>query len=267
MGKISKAQEAEQRRKYMQELRRKEQQAEKRKSRLMWQIVIIAIVLVVAISAVVIALTVTNKEKNDDGEPTSPPTMEDLDFSSIDASKYTTSPTETNYVKMNVNYVDKNGDRQSGDIIIRLYEEVAPITVKNFKSLVANKYYDNSTFHRVVENFMIQGGIPATGQVTASIKGEFSDNGVVNNLLHERGVVSMARTSEPDSASGQFFIMHKKNTQLDGQYAAFGYVVSGMDVVDGIANTEVKINPSMQYEVSKPVNTVTITYMTFVTPK
>ena len=157
------------------------------------------------------------------------------------------------YVTLTVQYVDSEGTEQTGDIVIKLRPDVAPITVENFESLVSSGFYDGLTFHRVYSGFMIQGGDPdgnGTGGSEKTIKGEFSANGVNNTLSHKRGVVSMARSSNYNSASSQFFICHADSTFLDGNYAAFGEVVSGMDVVDGIAGTAVVSNGS---EVSKPV--------------
>lgn len=128
----------------------------------------------------------------------------------------------------------KNGD----EIQAELYPEIAPISVNNFISLINKKFYDGLIFHRVIKGFMIQGGCPegtGMGGPGYSIKGEFSQNGVENNLKHTEGVLSMARTMIPDSAGSQFFIMHKDAPHLDGQYAAFGKVIKGMDVVDKIA--------------------------------
>ncbi len=126
-----------------------------------------------------------------------------------------------------------------GVIKLELYEDVAPITVKNFVNLVNDKFYNGLTFHRIIKGFMIQGGDPnkdGTGGSNNNIKGEFTSNGVKNNLKHERGVISMARSNDMNSASSQFFIMQETNNSLDGNYAAFGKVTSGMDVVDEIAN-------------------------------
>ena len=126
-------------------------------------------------------------------------------------------------------------------IKIELYPDKAPITVENFESLVKEGFYNGLIFHRVISGFMIQGGDPlgnGTGGSKKKIKGEFRSNGVQNDIKHVRGVVSMARSSNPDSASSQFFIMHKDAPHLDGQYAAFGKVVEGMDVVDEIAAAE-----------------------------
>ena len=123
-------------------------------------------------------------------------------------------------------------------IVVELYPEVAPITVENFKNLVKAKFYDGIIFHRVISGFMIQGGDPTgtgMGGSKKQIKGEFSSNGIKNTLSHERGVISMARTNIPDSASSQFFICHDDAKFLDGNYAAFGKVVEGIETVDEIA--------------------------------
>ena len=129
----------------------------------------------------------------------------------------------------------ENGKMMSGE----LYPDVAPITVKNFISLIEKNFYDGLIFHRVIPGFMIQGGgldAQMKEKACPSIKGEFRSNGVQNDLLHTRGVLSMARTMVKDSASSQFFIMHADAPHLDGQYAAFGKVTEGMDTVDYIAN-------------------------------
>ena len=156
----------------------------------------------------------------------------------------------SNYVCLTVRYTDDAGVSHTGDIIIELDPEQAPITVKNFQKLVKQGFYDGLTFHRVIEGFMIQGGDPkgdGTGGSKNDIKGEFSKNGVNNTILHERGVISMARSGERrnnlgqiidygyNSASSQFFIVHQTSAHLDGSYAAFGRVLSGMEYVDGIA--------------------------------
>lgn len=124
-----------------------------------------------------------------------------------------------------------------GTIMVDLYPEIAPITVENFVKLAEDGFYDGLTFHRVIKGFMIQGGDPkgdSTGGAEETIKGEFSKNGVENPLSHKRGVISMARSQMPDSASSPFFIVHEDSPHLDGEYAAFGYVTEGMDVVDKI---------------------------------
>ena len=128
-----------------------------------------------------------------------------------------------------------------GDVMkFELFPEIAPNTVNNFISLVQKGFYDGLTFHRIIKGFMIQGGCPegtGTGGPGYSIKGEFSQNGFPNDLKHEPGVLSMARSMMPNSAGSQFFIMHKTSPHLDGMYAAFGKVVDGMDVVNAIAET------------------------------
>jgi peptidyl-prolyl cis-trans isomerase B (cyclophilin B) len=128
-----------------------------------------------------------------------------------------------------------------GVVTAELYPGIAPNTVRSFISLVKRGFYDGLTFHRVIPGFMIQGGCPdgnGTGGPGYSIRGEFSSNGFENNMKHERGVLSMARARPKDSAGSQFFIMHARARHLDGEYAAFGVVTSGLDVVDAIAETE-----------------------------
>ena len=130
----------------------------------------------------------------------------------------------------------KNGDTMEAE----LYPEIAPITVENFLKLIEDKFFDGLIFHRVIEGFMIQGGgydEAGCHKECPSIKGEFKSNGFENNLRHEAGVLSMARTMIKDSASSQFFIMHKAAPHLDGEYAAFGKVTKGLEVVDKIATT------------------------------
>lgn len=130
---------------------------------------------------------------------------------------------------------------ENGDVMkAELYPEIAPNTVNNFISLIKKGYYDGLIFHRVIQGFMIQGGCPdgtGMGGPGYSIKGEFSGNGFANDLKHTPGVLSMARAMHPDSAGSQFFIMHKTSPHLDGQYAAFGKVTEGLDIVDKIAST------------------------------
>ena len=137
-------------------------------------------------------------------------------------------------------------EMEDGKVIkAELYPDVAPISVANFISLAGKGFYNGLIFHRVIKDFMIQGGCPkgnGTGGPGYCIKGEFSANGVPNPIKHERGVLSMARTSVPDSAGSQFFIVHADSPHLDGQYAAFGKVIEGMDVVDEIASVRVDYN-------------------------
>ena len=137
-------------------------------------------------------------------------------------------------------------EMENGDIIkAELYPEIAPNTVRNFVSLVSKGFYDGLIFHRVIRGFMIQGGCPngtGMGGPGYSIKGEFAQNGVENDLKHTPGVLSMARAMQPDSAGSQFFIMHEAAPHLDGAYAAFGKVTEGMDVVNKIAETATDYN-------------------------
>lgn len=177
---------------------------------------------------------------------------------------------------------ENNNENQSGNVVeganpvatitvkdygvmkVELYPDKAPNTVNNFISLANKGFYDGLTFHRVYKGFMIQGGCPngnGGGDPGYSIKGEFSGNGVENDLAHTRGVISMARSSSPDSAGSQFFIMHDDASHLDGQYAAFGMVTEGLDVLDKIADAEVTLNMSSG-EMSTPVNKIIIESIT-----
>ena len=137
-------------------------------------------------------------------------------------------------------------EMENGDIIkLELYPEIAPNTVNNFISLVKSKFYDGTIFHRVIRGFMIQGGDPegtGMGGPGYSIKGEFNANGFKNDLKHDKGVLSMARAMNPNSAGSQFFVMHENSPHLDGQYAAFGKVIEGQDVVDAIATVRTDWN-------------------------
>ena len=143
---------------------------------------------------------------------------------------------------------------QGGKIVAELYPETAPESVANFISLIQKGFYDGLIFHRVISGFMIQGGCPlgtGTGGPGYCIKGEFKLNGVKNNLSHKRGVLSMARSQSPNSAGSQFFIMHADGEFLDGQYAAFGKVLEGMDVVDAIAaqRTDANDRPAVEQKI------------------
>lgn len=189
------------------------------------------------------------------------PKYADIDLSDIDSLDGVAESTEaTDYVIIDV--------KDYGKIVVRLFPDVAPRTVENFKKLVAAKAYDGLIFHRVIDKFMVQGGGYKQGaditrdepEDADSIKGEFTQNGFVNNLKHTRGVLSMARTNVPDSASNQFFICHKTSgvKHLDGAYAAFGYVVYGMDVVDAIAKVSTDSN-------DQPVKDVVISSVRFAT--
>ena len=157
-----------------------------------------------------------------------------------------------------VTFTMENGDTMKAE----LYPEVAPNTVNNFISLVKKGFYDGLIFHRIISGFMIQGGDPdgtGMGGPGYSIKGEFSYNGVDNNLKHSRGVLSMARAQHPDSAGSQLFIMHANAPHLDGQYAAFGKLIEGEDVLDSIASVDTDWNDRPR----KPQVMKTVTVETF----
>lgn len=152
-------------------------------------------------------------------------------------------------------------EMESGDkIVLELYPDLAPITVKNFLKLVEKGFYDGLIFHRVIDGFMIQGGDPegtGMGGSGETIKGEFISNGISNPLLHEKGVLSMARADEPDSASSQFFICLEDSPHLNGQYASFGRVIEGMETVEKIGRVATDAN-------DKPLKDVVIKKMTVV---
>ena len=158
-------------------------------------------------------------------------------------------------------------EMENGDIMkAELYPDIAPISVNNFISLIQKGFYDGLIFHRVIKGFMIQGGCPdgnGTGGPGYHIKGEFAMNGVDNPLKHEKGVLSMARAMHPDSAGSQFFIMHETSPHLDGQYAAFGRIIEGQDVVDKIAEvaTDYSDRPREDQVMKKvTVDTMGVTY-------
>ena len=170
----------------------------------------ILIVLVVIVAAIIIVFSVRGKKSTES-------TTETIDA----AGKHHVEIQVKNY----------------GTIKVELDGDTAPITVANFLKLAQNGFYDGLTFHRIIDGFMIQGGDPkgnGTGGSDETIKGEFSGNGVDNDISHTRGTISMARSTDPDSASSQFFIVQSDSTFLDGDYAAFGHVTEGMDIVDKI---------------------------------
>lgn len=151
-----------------------------------------------------------------------------------------------------------------GKITVELEPESAPITVDNFVKLAKEGFYDGLTFHRIIKDFMMQGGDPlgtGMGGSESNIKGEFFNNGVSNSLSHTRGAISMARSQDMDSASSQFFIVHKDSTSLDGQYAAFGYVTDGIEIVDKICEETpvTDSNGTVKKENQPVINTITIT--------
>lgn len=177
-----------------------------------------------------------------------------FDTSACYKTKLEPSAEETNYVQIEI--------ENNAYIVVELYPATAPITVANFKKLVKEDFYNGTIFHRVIKGFMIQGGDPegtGYGGSKDKIKGEFSSNGVKNDLKHTRGVISMARSQDPNSASSQFFIMHADAPHLDGDYAAFGKVVAGLETVDAIANLAVQ-----DTVYNRPVIDVHITGMEFV---
>ena len=163
---------------------------------------------------------------------------------------------------MDVSYVDNDGNTQTGTIKIELNPDVAPETVSNFIQLANNGFYNNLTYHRIISDFMIQGGDPegtGIGGPGYSIKGEFTQNGFKNDLKHTRGVLSMARSMRPDSAGSQFFIMHQNAPHLDGDYAAFGKLIEGEDILDKIAGVDTDYSDRPR----KPQVMKTVTVETF----
>ncbi len=189
------------------------------------------------------------------------------EIDSLSAEDFVPSSQESDYVLLKI--------KDYGEIVILLRHDVAPMSVENFKELVSRDFYDGTIFHRVVENFMIQGGgytvttdgegnskLNDKGGVSA-IKGEFTENGFENRLVHVRGVVSMARTNVYDSATSEFFIVHKDSPHLNDDYAAFGYVLAGMDVVDAIATCDVM----GEEDAPMPVEDVVIESISFVERK
>lgn len=192
------------------------------------------------------------------------------EIDSMKVEDFEPSDKQSDYVLMKI--------KDYGDIVVLLRQDVAPTTVENFKKLVSEKFYDGTVFHRVIEDFMIQGGgcivvksedgksETFEAKESPSIKGEFTSNGFENNLMHVRGVIAMARTSNPNSASSQFYIVHQSNessANLNGNYATFGYVLAGMDVVDAIATCKVFGNADAPI----PLEDVVIESITFVQPK
>ena len=171
------------------------------------------------------------------------------------SSKTTEKTKKTKTLKGNYQVEIKIKDY--GTIYAEIEADTAPITVTNFVNLCKNHFYDGLTFHRIIKDFMIQGGDPngdGTGGSEETIKGEFSDNGVENPLKHTRGALSMARSQDNDSASSQFFIVQKTASHLDGQYAVFGYVYEGMDIVDKICDdVQVEDNNGTVAKENQPV--------------
>ena len=173
------------------------------------------------------------------------------------SSKTTTEKATKKTKTLSGNYQVEIKVKDYGTIYAEIDADTAPITVTNFVNLCKNHFYDGLTFHRIIKDFMIQGGDPngdGTGGSDETIKGEFTDNGVENPLKHTRGALSMARSQDNDSASSQFFIVQKTASHLDGQYAVFGYVYEGMDIVDKICDdVQVEDNNGTVAKENQPV--------------
>lgn len=192
--------------------------------------ILVAVVAAVFLLCVGIIIAVTRSEGSTGSDNT--------DQTANDESTADTKDTAEN-VTVDASYYADIDVKDYGTITVALDAEHAPKTVENFVSLAKSGFYDGLTFHRIISGFMIQGGDPngdGTGGSDQTITGEFSSNGFDNPLSHTRGAISMARSSEYDSASSQFFIVHEDSTFLDGEYAVFGYVTEGMDIVDAICN-------------------------------
>ena len=207
--------------------------------------IIIAVVIAIMIIAMGIYAVVNNNKKDEEKRKN---TNEESNSISGNIEKNQVGNTQTNN-ESGENNMYSTGKHHAeivvknyGKIELELDADVAPITVENFANLVNEGFYNGLTFHRIISGFMIQGGDPlgnGTGGSSKTIKGEFTSNGVKNSISHVRGTISMARSSMPNSASSQFFIVHQDSIFLDGQYAAFGTVTSGMDVVDKICEDTV----------------------------
>lgn len=270
MGRKTNAQHQEELRRLREEQRLEAEAKAKRQNKLMWQIVICVAAIIVLIAGVALAMAISNKE-TPNYTTNDPLEMADIDTSTITDNDFETRVTDTdevtNYVRLNITYTGNDNALHTEDIVIRLFPDVAPETVANFKNLVSEGFYDGLTFHRIIDGFMIQGGDPegtGYGGSDNTIKGEFTNNGFTNNLEHIKGVVSMARSGSTENpsayyntASSQFFIVHENSPHLNGDYAAFGFVMYGIQVVDSIAIIETDAS-------DKPINPVTINYATFV---
>ncbi len=246
MGKNSKQQAAEQAREFRRKMEEAEREKQRRQNRIL--LIISAVLVGIVLIAALIGVLLTRPKNTD----------------TMKADAFEASAEATEYVKLTVSYVDKKGKEKQGDIYVQLRADVAPITVANFQKLVGEGFYNGLTFHRIVPGFMIQGGDPdgnGSGGSKETITGEFASNGVNNPIQHTRGVISMARSQSVNSASSQFFIVHDDSEQLDGSYAAFGRVVCGIKVVDGIAGTKTVFDSD---ENSTPVTPPRIVSATFV---
>ena len=234
--------------------------------------IIIAVVVVIMLAAIGVYAVINNNSQNkkqsegnstnvEDTTNTESSTNEDnLESKNQIANtqnNQTNNESEENIMYSTGKHHAKIVVKNYGTIALELDADVAPITVENFANLVNEGFYNGLTFHRIISGFMIQGGDPlgnGTGGSSKTIKGEFASNGVKNSISHVRGTISMARSSMPNSASSQFFIVHKDSTFLDGQYAAFGTVTSGMEVVDKIcADTAVEDDNGTVAKNNQPV--------------
>lgn len=227
----------------------------RKKNRLLW-IILAAVLVCGLIVGAVLLFSGLGKEKSEPVAVDMEAVKAEID--SMQVSDFELSEETTDYVLLTVT--------DYGQIVVRLRPDIAPISAQNFKDLVADHYYDGTSFGRVIPNFMIQGGFDKAS--TTPIKGEFKDNGVENNLLHVRGVLSMARGTDMDSGSSQFFLMHADYPSLDGRYAAFGYIVAGLSTVDRVCEVPLGVNPNgIDSVASVPLYDVIIESAVFVTPK
>ena len=214
--------------------------------------IIIAVVVVIMLAAIGVCAIINNNSQNKKQSKENSTNIEGT-TNTENSTKENNTENKDEYIQNNQisNESEENNMYSTGkhhaEIVVKNYgtialeldADVAPITVENFANLVNEGFYNGLTFHRIISGFMIQGGDPlgnGTGGSSKTIKGEFASNGVKNSISHVRGTISMARSSMPNSASSQFFIVHKDSTFLDGQYAAFGTVTSGMEVVDKICD-------------------------------
>lgn len=224
----------------------KPQKSDKKKA---W--IVISAVAVFLVAVIVVFVITSNKSNGSAGA-----TNDSASASNVSATIGESQAKGTHHAEINI--------KDYGVIKVELNGDVAPITVANFINLANSHFYDGLTFHRIIDGFMMQGGDPlgnGTGGSENTIKGEFSQNGVENNLSHTRGAISMARSTDMDSASSQFFIVQSDSTYLDGQYACFGYVTDGMDIVDKICKNAVTTdsNGSVSAENQPVINSITIT--------
>lgn len=224
----------------------KPQKSDKKKA---W--IVISAVAVFLVAVIVVFVITSNKSNGSAGA-----TNDSASASNLSATIGESQAKGTHHAEIDI--------KDYGVIKVELNGDVAPITVANFINLANSHFYDGLTFHRIIDGFMMQGGDPlgnGTGGSDNTIKGEFSQNGVENNLSHTRGAISMARSTDMDSASSQFFIVQSDSTYLDGQYACFGYVTDGMDIVDEICKNAVTTdsNGSVSAENQPVINSITIT--------